>query len=82
MTGWTNASYDKALKLGETSNSEKERWENFQVCEDLLANDFPVLPLYFYVHLTLRHPTVRGWYPTLLDHHPYKYIYLQKEEAP
>ena len=82
MTGWANASYDQALKLGETSNSEQERWKNFQICEDLLAKDFPVLPLYFYVHLTLRHPTVRGWYPTLLDHHPYKYVYLQKEEAP
>jgi len=32
--------------------------------------------------LTLRHPSVRGWSPTLLDHHPYKYVYLAKEAHP
>jgi len=25
----------------------------------------------------LRSPTVKGWYPTLLDHHPYKYVRLE-----
>ena len=81
MTGWGNKNYDQALQKAETSNSVDERWKNFQTCEDLLAAEAPILPLYFYVHLTLRHPTVKGWYPTLLDHHPYKYVYLEKEEA-
>ena len=79
MTGWGNRHYDQALHQGETSVSEQERWENFQTCENLLAEEVPILPLYFYVHLTLRHPSVKGWYPTLLDHHPYKYVYLEKE---
>ena len=79
MTGWANRHYDQALHQGETSVSEQERWENFQTCENLLAEEVPILPLYFYVHLTLRHPSVKGWYPTLLDHHPYKYVYLEKE---
>lgn len=81
MTGWGNQTYDEALRRAEISNSEQERWQNFQTCENLLAEEFPILPLYFYVHLTLRHPTVKGWYPTLLDHHPYKYVYLAKEEG-
>ncbi len=78
MTGWSNDLYDNALQKAETSISQEERWANFQICEDLLAKDSPILPLYFYVHLTLRHPSVKGWYPTLLDHHPYKYVYLEK----
>ncbi|MEK9772772.1 MAG: peptide ABC transporter substrate-binding protein [Opitutae bacterium] len=82
MTGWGNQRYDEALRRAEISNSSEERWKNFQTCENLLAEEFPILPLYFYVHLTLRHPTVRGWYPTLLDHHPYKYVYLAKEGDP
>jgi oligopeptide transport system substrate-binding protein len=43
----------------------------------LLAEEIPILPLYFYVQVSLRHPSVQGWYPTLLDHHPYKYVYLE-----
>ena len=82
MTGWTNNLYDDALQRAEMAGSEEERWANFQTCEELLAEEVPILPLYFYVHLTLRHPTVKGWHPTLLDHHPYKYVYLEKEDSP
>ena len=82
MTGWENEKYDQSLLKAETGKSKKERWQFFQTCEDLLAKDAPILPLYFYVHLTLRHPSVKGWYPTLLDHHPYKYVYLERDNAP
>ncbi len=78
MTGWANSDYDDALMQAETTRSQDERWRSFQVCEDLLAEEVPILPLYFYVHLSMRHPSVQGWYPTLLDHHPYKYVYLEK----
>ena len=81
MTGWSNARYDQLLREAESSGSQKLRWESFQECEDLLASETPVLPLYFYVHLTLRHPSVKGWHPTLLDHHPYKYVYLERSDA-
>ena len=80
MTGWSNQSYDAALARAETSVSPEERMDHFQTCEDLLATEVPILPLYFYVHLTLRHPSVKGWHPTLLDHHPYKHVYLATEE--
>jgi oligopeptide transport system substrate-binding protein len=81
MTGWSNQSYDQALRKAESTKSAMERHKSFQSCEDLLAKECPIIPLYFYVHLTLRHPTVQGWHPTLLDHHPYKYVYLEKEVA-
>ena len=82
MTGWKNQEYDYALQQAENSVSQEKRWESFQKCEDLLADEAPILPLYFYVHHTLRHPTVQGWHPTLLDHHPYKYVYLADERRP
>jgi oligopeptide transport system substrate-binding protein len=81
MTGWENPMYDQALESAQKTGKEEQRWQSFQECEDLLAKEFPILPLYFYVHLTLRHPSVRGWHPTLLDHHPYKYVYLSEEET-
>lgn len=81
QTGWTNKKYDELLDLAESANDPKNRFDYFQQCEDLLAEEVPILPLYFYVHVTLRHPSVKGWYPTLLDHHPYKFVYLQKEDG-
>ena len=39
----------------------------------------PILPIYFYVHVTLRDPSVKGWHPTLLDHHPYQFVYLGED---
>ena len=79
LTGWSNADYDLSLQLAEQSLEPLERFTYFQKCEDLLADEVPILPLYFYVQVSLRHPTVKGWYPTLLNHHPYKYIHLEAE---
>jgi oligopeptide transport system substrate-binding protein len=36
-----------------------------------------VAPIYFYVRSMLIRPSVKGWHPTLLDHHPYKYVWLE-----
>jgi oligopeptide transport system substrate-binding protein len=38
----------------------------------------PVIPLYHNTHVFLVQPSVRGWNPTLLDHHPYKHVWLEK----
>ena len=63
MTGWKNEIYDESLSKAENSKLADARWEHFQTCEDLLK-EAPILPLYFmYIRL---HPTVKGWYPTLL----------------
>ena len=68
------------LAPGGPFDSEK-RFSYFEECEKLLSEHAPILPIYFYVHVTLRSPTVKGWHPTLLDHHPYKYVRLQNEDA-
>ena len=45
--------------------------------ESLLLAAAPVIPLYFNTHVFLLQPSVRGWHPTLLDHHPYKDVWLE-----
>ena len=37
----------------------------------------PIIPLYFNTHVFLVQPSVKGWHPTLLDHHPYKHVWLE-----
>ena len=77
-TGWSNARYDELLELAAREPDPEKRFLHFEECEQLLAEHAPILPIYFYVHVTLRNPTVKGWYPTLLDHHPYKYVRLER----
>jgi len=38
--------------------------------------EMPIMPLYFYRSKSLVQPSVRGWHPNLLDHHPWKHIRL------
>ncbi len=75
-TGWSNSRYDELLELAAKESDPLKRFSYFEECERLIAEHAPILPIYFYVHVTLRSPTVKGWYPTLLDHHPYKYVRL------
>ena len=42
-----------------------------------LLKESPVIPVYYNAHTFLLQPSVQGWHPTLLDHHPYKYVWLQ-----
>ena len=80
-TGWSNARYDELLELAAKESDSEKRFLYFEECEKLLSEHAPILPIYFYVHVTLRSPTVKGWHPTLFDHHPYKYVRLQNEDA-
>ena len=76
-TGWSSTRYDELLELAAQESDTQKRFSYFEECEKLIAENAPILPIYFYVHVTLRSPTVKGWHPTLLDHHPYKYVRLE-----
>jgi oligopeptide transport system substrate-binding protein len=45
--------------------------------ESLLLDAAPILPVYTFTHVFVKRPEVRGWHPTLLDHHPYKHVWLE-----
>ena len=77
QTGWSNARYDQLIQEASQTSNPAARFEKFQKAEAILLDEMPVIPIYFYVSLTLVKPNVRGWYPNILDHHPYKYIHLE-----
>jgi len=78
-TGWSNAEYDELLKQASRTATQEARFKRFQSAEALLLEEAPIIPIYFYVRSMLIQPSVRGWYPTILDHHPYKHVHLQPE---
>ncbi len=77
FTGWLNTGYDRLLDEAARTADPAERNTLFHNAETLLLDDAPIIPVYFYTHVFLIQPAVKGWHPTLLDHHPYKYVYLE-----
>jgi oligopeptide transport system substrate-binding protein len=77
-TGWTNPEYDAALFAAARTADPAARFALFQKAEALLLDAVPLIPLYHYTHVFLLQPAVKGWHPNLLDHHPYKHVWLEK----
>ncbi len=75
-TGWANPEYDRLIAEAARELDPGRRFELFGQAEALLLQEMPIAPVYFYVRTMLIQPFVQGWYPTRLDHHPYKYVSL------
>ena len=76
-TGWKNAEYDRLIAAANASPDKAQRYEYYQRCEEILAQECPILPVYFYVNNNLVRPEVKGWHGNLLDLHPLKDVYLE-----
>lgn len=76
QTGWKNAEYDKLVEAAANTADQAKRREYFQQCEEILAAECPMIPIYFYNRNNLRRPEVKGWYGNILDQHPLKGVYL------
>ena len=77
-TGWSNSEYDNLVKLAASAKSTNERFKLFREAESILVNELPVIPIYTYTRVYMLHPDVKGWYPNILDTHPYQFIRLEK----
>ncbi len=75
-TGWSSAKYDELIAQAATLSDQAERYQVFQDAESILDLEAPLLPIYTYTRVALRLPSVKGWYPNILDHHPFKFVYL------
>ena len=76
-TGWENETYDRLLHQASRTRDPAARFELLRRAETLLLTEAPFVPIYSFNHVYLLHPSVQGWHPTLLDHHPYKHVSLQ-----
>ena len=42
----------------------------------------PIIPIYTYTRVFLISPDLKGWYPNILDIHPYTAVWLEAPAAP
>ncbi|MEM7790648.1 MAG: peptide ABC transporter substrate-binding protein [Verrucomicrobiota bacterium] len=76
-SNWSNAAFDALLEEAAITQDVEARKEIFQQAEEILIDEMPFIPIYFYVTTKLIHESVRGWYPSILDYHPYQAIRLE-----
>jgi oligopeptide transport system substrate-binding protein len=76
-TGWAQPEYDAALFAAARTADPAARAELLQRAESILLEGVPFIPVYHYTHVFLLHPAVKGWHSNLLDHHPYKHVWLE-----
>ena len=76
-TGWSSPEYDRLVREAGMTGDQKKRYDLFQKAEAILMDECPIIPIYFYTRVHLQRPNVKGWYPTILDNHPYKFVWLE-----
>ena len=76
-TGWSRPDYDALLDAAARTPDPAERFALFRQAEAILLAEAPLIPLYHHTHVFLIQPSVKGWHANLLDHHPYKHVWLE-----
>lgn len=83
-TGWSNKEYDKMIELAGETVDQAKRFEYFQKAEDILLQELPIIPIYFYTQSRLVAEEVRmleegkiaDWYHNITDRLLYRYYVL------
>ncbi len=78
-TGWSNAEYDALLAEANREQDKAERFRIMARAEAILLEELPIIPIYNYMLTELVKPYVKGLYPTLLDDHPVKDIWIDRD---
>ncbi len=77
-TNWSNAEYDRLFQQALAAKNDPERYGIYQRMDAILVDECPIIPIYYYTRVYALSPKVQGYYPTLLDNHPYKFVYLEE----
>lgn len=73
-TRWSDAAYDRALAEAARERVPAKRAEKLREAEKILLDAVPVIPTVFNRNKFLISPDVEGWFPNLLDIHPYNAV--------
>ena len=79
-TGWSNAEYDRLVRVASNTGDRAARYDAYQKAEAILLDEMPIIPVYFYTRPRLIRPSVRGWYPNVIDQYDFKSIYLVPQD--
>jgi oligopeptide transport system substrate-binding protein len=80
-TGWSHAEYDRLLAQAAREMNPDQRMRILREAEEILVvKDPPLIPLYYYVGITLFDGTkLGGFQPNVLDEHPLREMHWIKK---
>ena len=76
-TGFSNTRYDEIIKkLAPAASSRSERYTLMGEAEKLFMGQYALIPIFSYTGKHLVQPSVRGYYPNILENRNFKHISL------
>jgi oligopeptide transport system substrate-binding protein len=69
-TNWGNAKYDQLIEAAGAETDVQKRMQLFHEAEQILLDEQPIIPIYFYTMINLVHPRVKGFTLNAQDVHP------------
>lgn len=75
-TGYKSPEFDMLLARASVEADPEVRAQLQQKAEQVLLQDLPVIPIYFYVTKRLVSPRVTGWIGNIMDHHQSRFMRL------
>jgi oligopeptide transport system substrate-binding protein len=73
---WGDPRYDALIDEALAAGDEEARARAFAQAEALLLESAPVIPIYQYSTVRMVSPLLKGWNPTPMDWHPFKYLHF------
>ncbi|HEX8845536.1 MAG TPA: peptide ABC transporter substrate-binding protein [Pyrinomonadaceae bacterium] len=80
-SGWHDPEYDKLLDEANAQTDPQKRYELFAKAEAYMLEEQPVIPLDTPTVNWMKKPYVKGMYPNPLTLHPWKYVYIEYDQA-
>ncbi len=74
---WKNEEFDNYIRIAKTSGDRKERMEAMHKAEDILMEEMPIAPVYFYTDPYLINSKLKGFYSSALGFKYFMYCYIE-----
>lgn len=78
-TGWVNTAYDKVVEDARLESDHLKRMALFEQANKIIADEMPVIPIYFMTDLNLVRSNVKNWHDNVMHRHHFNDVYLETE---
>ena len=75
-TGWGNERYDELMSMAARTGDQDLRFTYFQEADQILVDEVPIIPIYYYSSKHLVDPSLKGVELNVMDYKPFKYMTL------
>ncbi|MGL5122963.1 MAG: peptide ABC transporter substrate-binding protein [Fusobacteriaceae bacterium] len=75
--GFSNLDYDKLIKEAQKEQNPENRTTLLHQAEDILMDEMPIIPLYYYTNIVYSNPKAKGWVKSPLGDVSFKNAYME-----